>query len=135
VYKLNGEDKISFVSSNYDSLQNGFSFRVSSLGKFILVQDTIPPFLEITSPVKNKTYTKNPVIRFETYDDHSGISSEENISITVDSLFVLPEWDPEEDTVFARIDEKLDAGEHKLIIKISDVCGNFSEKKIVLFIK
>lgn len=135
IYKTNGEEKVSFVSSNYDSIKNGFYFRTSSLGKFIFAQDTIAPFLEITSPVENKSYSKNPLIRFQTYDDFSGISKEENISITVDSMFVLPEWDPEEDTVVARIDEPLSSGKHEISIEIKDVAGNVNLKRYIFSVE
>ena len=135
VYKLNGGDKTSFVSSNYDSLKNGLSFRTQSLGKYFIAQDTLPPVLEVKSPIENKTYSKNPPINFTVYDDHSGIENGENIKITIDSLFVLPEWDPEEKFVFARIDNKLPGGEHELVIEIKDLAGNATIKRINLSIQ
>jgi hypothetical protein len=135
VYKLNGRDKISFISSNYDSLQSKFIFKTKSFGKYFLAQDTLAPVVEIKTPVVNKTYSKNPVIKFFAYDEYSGISTEENIKITVDGLFVLPEWDPEEDRIVARIDEKLTSGEHELVIEIYDLAGNFITKKFYFTIK
>jgi peptidase M23-like protein len=135
VYKLIGSNKISFISSNYDSIKNGFFFRSNSLGKYIIAQDTVPPVLEISSPAENKTYRKNPTIKFSTHDELSGIATEENIRITIDSLFVLPEWDPEEDTIVAKIDNKLDIGEHELVVEIKDLAGNFTTKKIIFSIK
>ncbi len=112
VYKLNSRDKVSFISSNYDSLQSKFKFKTKSLGKYFLAQDTMPPVLEIKNPVENKTYKSNLIIKFCTYDDHSGIENEENIKITIDSLFVLPEWDPEENTVSAQKHNKFLTLEH-----------------------
>ena len=135
VYSLNGGDKISFVSSRYDSLENAFLFRTKFLGSYFIAQDTLFPILEIESPIENNTYKSNPIIKFVTYDDHSGIENEENIKITVDSMFVLPEWDPEEKTVVARIDEKLNAGEHVIRIEVLDLAGNLTTTKLVLFIK
>jgi len=130
LYKLNGGDKISFVTSNYDSLKNGFLFRTTSLGKYFIAQDTVPPVLEIKHPIENKIYQKNPIIRFSAFDDHSGIDIEDNIKITVDGIFVLSEWDPEEKTVFAIIDEPLNLGNHVILIEIKDLAENATKKKL-----
>jgi len=135
LYKLNGGDKISFVTSNYDSIKSGFLFSTKSLGKYFIAQDTLPPTLEIKHPIENKTYKNNPVIRFSAYDDHSGIDIEDNIKVTVDSMFVLPEWDPEEKTVFAIIDEPLSAGKHEVLIEIKDLADNVTIKKILFSIQ
>jgi len=130
LYNLKGDDKISLITSNYDSLQNGFFFRTKSFGKYFIAQDTVAPVLKIKYPIENKTYNKNPVIRFSAYDDHSGIDIEDNIKITVDSTFVLPEWDPEEKTVFGIIDEPLKSGRHEVLIEIKDLAGNVTIKKL-----
>jgi hypothetical protein len=135
VYSLNGVDKISFVSSHYDSQENGFIFRTKSLGSYFIAQDTLPPVLKIESPVENNTYQGNPIIKFVTYDDHSGIENEENIRITVDSLFVLPEWDPEEKTVIASLDDKLSTGMHIICIEVLDLAGNLTKDEFSVFIK
>ncbi|MFC2088833.1 M23 family metallopeptidase [Calditrichota bacterium] len=130
IYKKNGEQKFSFLSANYDSARNGFRFRTESFGQFIIAQDTLPPVLEIQSPDSDKHYQSNPNILFTTYDEHSSIGNEENIIITIDGQFVLPEWDPEEETVAAIIDTTLSPGKHKLLIEVRDQCGNISQKVI-----
>jgi len=135
IYKLNGEQKLSFVSSHFDSLKNGFLFRTKSLGRFIAARDTLLPVLEITSPAENKIYSKNPMVRFKADDYHSGIDLEENISVTVDNMFVLPEWDPEEKTVFALIDPTLSPGKHVLTIEVKDNVGNTTNKSIEFQVK
>jgi len=130
VFKLNGGENLSFVSSNYDSLKNEFKFRTKSFGKYMLAKDTLSPELEVISPSENKSYNQNPKIRFKLIDEHSGIGHEENISISIDSLFVLPEWDPEEKTISAKIDGVLSSGEHELIITAKDQLNNSVSQNI-----
>lgn len=135
IYQKNGKQKYSFVSANYDATQKGFLFRSSSLGSYIIAQDTLPPVLQIQSPDSSKRYKSNPKILFTTFDDHSGINHENNISISVDGKFVLPEWDPEQKIVHAIIDSDLAAGDHQLLIEIKDQCRNISRKTIPFIIE
>lgn len=135
VFRTNGLNSISFAGGILDTSRMIFTLRTNPLGKFIVACDTIAPEIQVRAPVDGKSYSGNPPIEFTVTDQYSGIGSEENISLLVDGEFVLPEWDPEDDLVIARIDKQLSKGNHTLSITIRDQSGNFTRRAIIFAIK
>jgi hypothetical protein len=130
VFKTNGEDKISYLSSTIDSRALHFTTKTSSLGKFVIAADTIPPEVSIIEPITGQTYKKSPEIQIKTKDLISGIGDEEDISLVLDGNYVLPEWDPEEDILTGILANDLSAGNHILTVSISDRSGNTTRKAV-----
>ncbi len=130
LFKTNGLNSLSFVGGSIDTINKCINARTNPFGQFIIACDTIPPTLEIQSPVQSKSYSRTPEIRFNLSDEHSGIGTEENISVIIDGEFVLPEWDPEDKLVTAKIDKKLTKGNHILTISIKDQSENITRAAI-----
>jgi hypothetical protein len=130
LYKINGKDRLSFLPSIIDSLRLELSARISSLGKFMVISDTIAPQIFIKSPQTGKVYKKTPDIHLDIKDQISGIGDEENISMLMDGEFVLPEWDPEEDILMGLLRDNLDSGDHLFEVTVRDRVGNIVRKSI-----
>ena len=135
IFKTNGLNSVSFVGGQLDTGRSIFTTKTDPFGKFVIACDTIPPVLDIQSPADGKEYQTNPAIRFFVTDKFSGVGSGENVSLLIDGEFVLPEWDPEDDLIFARIDQPLAKGNHVLSISVKDLSDNMVRKAIYFIIK
>jgi hypothetical protein len=135
LFKTNGSNSLSFVGGTIDTTNKYIKARTNPFGQFVLACDTIPPEIDIRTPVQAKKYSQNPAISFSVSDEHSGIGSEENISLIIDGEFVLPEWDPEDKLVTAIIDKKLLPGNHTLTISVKDQSDNVTSSAIYFTIQ
>ena len=135
VFKTNGLNSISYAGGVLDSSRMTFTLKTNPFGNFIIASDTTAPMLEVRNPVNGKSYSGNPRIEFKVSDQYSGIGSEENISLLIDGEFVLPEWDPEDDLVMARIDKPLTRGNHTLSITVRDLSNNYTRRAIIFSVK
>lgn len=132
LYSTNGMNSLSFVTSDY---RDGYSFRMRKAGQYVVASDTIAPGIRIIKPRENASYTRNPEIKFAVSDSISGVVGGSELKISVDSVFVLPEWDPEEDLIEARIDTVLGSGQHLLEIQVHDAAGNSTRRQLTFKIK
>jgi hypothetical protein len=135
IFKMDADNSLSYLNTSYDPNKRILQAESSELGKFVLACDTIPPKMEIISPLPGEIYSKNPAIKINIYDEHAGIGDEENISVLLDGIFVLPEWDPEDEFVEARVDYELKSGNHTLTVSLTDRCGNSSRKAIYFTVR
>jgi hypothetical protein len=132
VFALAGNE-LSYLSASFKG--GYFTFPTKSFGKFIIASDTIAPELKIRIPERDQKYKKNPAINFSVSDALSGVDGEEGISLSVDSLFILPEWDPEDNLVNATIDDPLPAGRHTIYIEVKDFLQNTVRDTVNFFIQ
>jgi hypothetical protein len=109
--------------------------RIGSPGKYIIACDTIPPDLAISAPKNGSVYNSWPAIRFNLSDIHSGIGSEDDISILLDGEYIMPEWDPEDKLVEAEIHLPLTRGTHTLTISVSDRSNNVAREARIFTIR
>ena len=130
IFRTDGSNSLSYLTTSYDSSTSIFRAQTNSLGKFVVACDTTPPYLEIISPQGGGNYSGNPQINLKLYDEHSDIGEEDNISLLLNGMFVLPEWDPEDNLVTAQFDQKLETGNHTLTVTVKDRCGNITRKAI-----
>ena len=106
--------------------------RITSLEKFTLIQDTIPPVLRVLSVVRNDSVlmARQPVF-FEIYDEMAGIYKERQITVRADGRWVLFEYDPEEK--FIRVDPAhVPASTRRLEVSVEDNVGNRAVHRFVL---
>jgi hypothetical protein len=126
-------NQLSFISDTYT--EGYFIFNTNSFGKYIIATDTLPPELQIRSPIMFQNYRNNPPVNFLVRDNLSGVDGENGITLTVDSMFVLPEWDPEEDLIKAVIDDPLPPGAHMLYIEVKDFLHNVARDSVHFYIR
>ncbi|NOX38845.1 MAG: M23 family metallopeptidase [Calditrichaeota bacterium] len=111
---------------------NTLRARITSLEKFTLIQDTIPPVFRVLSAVRNDSLlnARRPLF-FEVYDEMAGIYKEKQITVRADGRWVLFEYDPEEK--FIRVDPRhLPSGARHLEVFVVDNVGNRSVHRFVL---
>ena len=117
-----------FIPSKIDSSRMRYQARVTSLEKFILLQDTIPPLLyPIQRSHQGVIQSDNQKIRFTIKDELSGIQRESQIRVLLNGEWQLFEYDPEEDyiTVFLSLAEK----PGQLMVLVTDNVGNQTIKE------
>jgi hypothetical protein len=95
-----------YIPSDTDSINRSYSARVTSLEKFTLIQDTIPPVLYPLA-VTRGTVIQSPDrnLKFFLKDEMSGIYREKQIQAEINGKWHFCEFDPEEDTVQLDIPE------------------------------
>ena len=93
-----------FIPAKFDSAARSFKTRVTSLEKFTLIQDTIPPtILPAQSLNLASVQGQNSLVKFFIKDELSGIQTESLIQIYLDNQWQLFEYDPEEDYITLEI--------------------------------
>ncbi len=113
-----------FISASEANNANIFSSRVTSMEKFTLIQDTIPPLILPVHRIQNNILpVRNGVVRFMIKDEMSGIGDESRISFYIDGMWQLFEFDPEEDTISLPVPETIQRPA-SLLIRVEDNCGN-----------
>jgi len=130
LFKTNGKDRFQYLPAQIDSNKMILTARTSSLGKFVVAADTVPPEVLIDSPRSGKIYKSNPKVKLFLKDTISGIDNEDQISLSVDGEYVLPEWDPEENYVIGLLENKLSSGKHIFSASIRDRSGNITRQAV-----
>ncbi len=130
VYKTNGIDRLSYLSSKIDMDKMEFHVKSSSLGKFVIASDTVSPEILIKSPRNGVVYKKTPKIRLDIRDTISGVGNEDDINLLMDGNYVLQEWDPEEDLLTGSVQRDLSKGNHVFTVSVRDRAGNVSREAV-----
>lgn len=98
---------------------------IKSAGSFAILADQKPPVISNVTPAKGATVKdKRPTIRFGYSDNLSGLSSDEDLLLTIDGEWVPVEFDPDLGQAKARPRWDLAPGSHKIEIVARDSCGN-----------
>ena len=118
-----------YLPTQYEKTSNSYSTRVTSLEKFVAIQDTIPPEIIALNLTKfNRSTTRHPALRFAVTDNFSGIYRERQIQLHIDGKWSLFEFDPEEDIV--TIPERyIPVGDHTVKLTVRDNAGNSAVKE------
>lgn len=117
-----------FIPSKIDTSSHRFKARVTSLEKFALIQDTLPPsILPAQALDLAAVQNQNGVIKFFVKDEFSGIQSESKIQIDLNGQWQLFEYDPEEDYVTIHLPSNL-SGPAIIKITVEDNVGNTAKK-------
>ncbi|GAB4368732.1 MAG: hypothetical protein Kow0042_10040 [Calditrichia bacterium] len=120
-----------FIPAQIDSIRGTFTANVTSLEKFTLLQDTIPPLIIPAQPVRGGVLqTHRGYASFLVKDEGSGIRHESQIQVYLNSRWHLFEYDPEEDLVL--IKNLLNrSGKNILEISVEDNVGNRTKKEYI----
>ncbi len=121
-----------FIPTHNRDGEGAYSARVTSLEKFILIRDTIPPVMlplqQITGNVIN---SQNGFLSFQIKDEMSGIQKESQINAYINGEWQLFEFDPEEDQLTIRLPEK-SVTPAALLITAEDNVGNSVTKEYMI---
>lgn len=117
-----------FIPSKIDTLLHRFKARVTSLEKFTLIRDTLPPSILPAQPLDlAAVQSHNGLIKFFIKDEFSGIQTESKIQIELNGQWHLFEYDPEEDYITIHLPSSL-SGPAVIKITAEDNVGNRAEK-------
>jgi hypothetical protein len=126
-WKLIGQDR--------DTTNKTMSGKVRYFSTYALLEDTTPPLIKKVDPYPGKkTKQRKPKIEAMVRDDLSGIGSDLDILVTIDGGWMIPEYDPETNILFARPTSPLSYGKHELLISVKDRCGNKREVRRDFFV-
>lgn len=128
---IRGKNGWKFVGNRLDRNRGTVQARVSKLGAFTLIRDTVPPSVVIAFPA-NGTVSSNrqPTLRARVFDLLSGIASERSIVMKLDQVPVIAEYDPENQTITYTPETPLASGEHTLSVWATDNCNNTTLVKV-----
>jgi len=136
IYYYNIDNKNwTYLNTNYNN--NKYITNILSNEIVSLLKEEEPPIIKNLIPDINATYRSQDIdkLHFKVEDKLSGISSINNISIKIDDLPILFEYNPYRKEVFYEFDELLSTGKHLLEIEIKDNVGNLKLVKGNFIIK
>ena len=107
-----------FLPTNFDLNRRTYQARVTSLEKFTVIQDTIPPDI-----IPLKQSNSNSPVKVIVRDKMSGIYKQKQISVFINENWSLFEFDPEEDLVLIS-SKDIPPGTNKIKISATDNAGN-----------
>ena len=116
-----------------DTHYNNENYKTSILSNelFALIKELNPPKIKKMIPDINAKYRAEDINKIEFYieDDLSGINDINNISLKIDDIPILFEYNSYQKKIFYFFEELLTIGEHKLEIEVKDNVGNKTYKK------
>ncbi len=124
LYYLDPKHGWTFIPASQDPQKTTFTARVTSMEKFTLARDTVPPVLLPAQRISGGIlHSRNGYLTFVVKDEMSGIQKESQIEVLVNGRWTLFDYDPEEDIVTLRL-PAAKSGVQKLQIRVVDNSGN-----------
>lgn len=132
VYYWDNKKGWRFLPSNFKPENNTFQARITSLEKFVIIKDSIPPEIRLVKqPDPENIYINNSPLMISVRDKMAGISKQEQISVYLDDQWTLFRYDPEEDLVIIS-PKYIEKGRHRLKLIAIDNVGNKTEKEFLV---
>ena len=130
IYFLDGDNKPIFLGNRRDSTT--VIAECLNLETFVLLYDRAPPEVEMIHPCRNAPIRqRKPEFHFSLDDTLSGIDGG-SVMITIDDEWILTEYDPPVKKAYGYLRYPLRPGEHKVIIKAADRCGNETSESYII---
>ncbi len=118
-----------FLPTKKDKTSGARTARVTSLEKFVAIQDSIPPRVEVLNLQKfNAPGSRVPSLKFSAKDGMSGIYNERQISVRINNKWSLFTYDPEEDWIFI-YERYIPKGQSTVQVSVTDNAGNKTVKE------
>ncbi len=104
---------------------------------FALIEETDPPRIEMKWPAEGGTYQWGDLrqIRFHIDDPVAGIKDETAISLTLDGVTRIFEYNTYRATVTYVLPKPMERGQHEVIITASDQVGNAVTKTVTFSVQ
>jgi hypothetical protein len=100
-------------------------------GSYAIVIDREAPRISgLNIPANRAISESTPEIIFTLSDNLSGFEDDRNITLKLDGVWLIPEYDPETKLCRTAPPEPLNAGKHTLTIDVIDRAGNPAQKSI-----
>ena len=113
-----------YIDTKFEN--NIYSAKSLSNETFCLISESFPPEINQLIPDIGGTYESEDIDRLVFYvdDDLAGINGLENMSVEIDSVNILMEYNQYRKKVTCEFETLLSKGKHHLQIKASDNIGN-----------
>ncbi len=130
------ENKWVWLDNTIDSNSYSVAAPAEGGGIFSAHFDIVPPEIRDLNIVNGRTYT-NPTmtISFALKDTLSGFFDDRNITIKLDSKWLIPEFDPVTGICKTWPNEPLSNGSHHLGIIVTDRAGNLTEQYLNFYMR
>ena len=114
-----------------------YSTLIESNELFALIKELNPPLIKNLIPDIDAEYRAEDInqIQFYIEDDLSGINNINNISLKIDDIPILFEYNLYQNKIFYNFQDWLTIGEHSLEIEVQDNVGNKTYKKGIFIIQ
>jgi len=124
IVKINSAGHFSAVKTKVDDLGT-FSASIREFGTYAVAIDNVPPLIKPLNISDKKNVSAQKTIEFKISDNLSGISS---YNAYIDGKWVLLEYNYMKHILIYKIDsQRIKTGEHKFVVRVSDVLGNESK--------
>ena len=131
--RKNGWTFISPVGITFEDQIRTRAFRTKSTTAevFALIEETDPPTIELKLPGDGGAYNSRDFkkVRFQVYDDLADIEDETAITLTIDKIPRIFEYNTFRDAVSYYLPGPLEPGTHEMIITAEDRLGNRTESR------
>ena len=136
IFMRSNGDRWNFIGNRLKKAEHAVSASSSSLGSFCLMRDVIAPEILSLSPAQGAHLsTTQPVLRFTFKDELSGIQGEDDMSLKLDGVKLIAEYDPERHLLFNALRTPLSKGKHVLEGRVNDRCGNVAVRAHIFWIE
>lgn len=128
MYYHTGRGSWRYLPSRWDPASRSFSTRITSMEKFTILQDTLPPLIRPRQSISGGVLqSRNGYVSFTVLDQMSGIGPESNIQIFINNRWQLFDYDPEENLVSLIIPDA--DSPQSLKMTVQDNSGNLTERQ------
>ena len=119
IASVDEDGKLSSTGGSYEA--GAVKTRLRSLGKFVVVVDTLAPTITSLDIVDGQRLGRTQTLHFRIDDDLAGISTYDGF---IDGLWVLFAYDAKKKLIYHELDAGLAPGSHEVVIEVADQKGN-----------
>ena len=125
LYAYRGKGKWAWAGQVLSADSSWIGATVAGTGIVAALADTTAPVISnINIPDDGRVKISHPQIQCTLYDALSGIEDDRNLLVTIDGVWMIPEYDPDQNLLTSRTHWPLQGGKHVLKISATDRCGN-----------
>ena len=125
LYTYRGKGKWAWAGRVLSADSSQILATVGGTGIVAALADTTAPVISnVNIPDNGRVKISHPQIRCTIYDLLSGIEDDRSLLVTIDGVWMIPEYDPEQRLLTSRTHWPLPGGKHTLRITATDRCGN-----------
>ena len=130
-YFDNKKEKWIFMESKINTTKNSIFTEILSGEIFAVIDEQKLPKITSLIPDAGGSYNQKTLnkISFNVSDDLSGIKNENNISLSIDNVPMIFEYNSYRKEVILELNQMLTIGEHQISLNVSDNVGNQKSKK------
>lgn len=134
IYYSSDDKDWNYLPAEFSADSTRLTGEIFSLESFTLQRDSIPPVIEVDTPVEGSSLSATALKRleFKVLDEKSGLSGEGSIQLLLDGEPIIFEFNPITKVLIYRVRDQLTQGSHTLQLTAKDAAGN-STMKIVKF--